>query len=846
MLVYFQFLVAVILIGSMAYFRMPRIVCLVVTTIVLFYCSIFTRISWWLLTPAWLIFLILAPLFSVTSFRQRWITTPLLAYLKRSLPPLSATEKEAIEAGEVWWEAELFSGRPNWKKLYDLPKSELSAEEQHFIEHQTTALCSILDDWDIVHDRWDLPDAVWKTIKDQGFWGMMIPKQYGGLGFTALLHSTVITKVASRSISAAVSIMVPNSLGPAELLLHYGTEEQKNYYLPRLAKGIEVPCFALTAPDAGSDAGSMLDSGIVCKGEYEGKTVTGIRLSWDKRYITLAPIATLIGLAFKLYDPDKLLGDKKEIGITLALIPASHPGVTVGARHNPLGLAFMNGPVKGHDVFIPLDWIIGGVESAGKGWHMLMECLSIGRSISLPALSTALAQLAYRTTGAYSVIRRQFKVPIGQFEGIEEALSRVGGFTYLLEASRLMTAGAVSRGIKPAIVSAITKYHMTELSRKCVNDAMDIHAGRGIQLGPRNYLGLGYQALPISITVEGANILTRNLIIFGQGAIRCHPYLLKEIAAANDVERERGFHLFDQLLQEHMGYFISNFTRSLVFSFSGSRLAFSWRTPYRVSKYHRQLNRMSSALAVLSDIALLRLGGSLKRRERLSARLGDVLSHLYLASTVLKYFHDQKNPKSDQPFVAWTINYCLFHIQEAMEGFLNNFPYRVTAVLLRFLVFPWGRPYKMPSDASSRELASLMQIPSELRDRLTQYCFMGDKNDDPVRIVEEAFIRSIEVKPLEAKIKQAIQKGQLMQEMHFENQINRALFANIITQQEADKLLAFEEARKKAIAVDEFDADHQQNKFYNRTQASIKNGYPHSSDKVIISMNKNSNDLSAL
>lgn len=804
MLSFIEVLVAFIIIGSLAFFRVPRVIWISVTAAILFYTSIFTHVSWWLLTPAWILFLGTATLFSVREFRQRWMTRPILAYLKRSLPPLSETEREAIEAGEVWWEGELFSGRPNWRHLYNQPKPQLTAEEKLFIDNQGSQLCAMLDDWHIVHESHDLPEAVWKMIKTQGFWGLMIPKQYGGLGFSALAHSTLITKIATRSISTAVSIMVPNSLGPAELLLNYGTEEQKQYFLPRLAKGEEVPCFALTAPDAGSDASAMPDVGIVCKGEYQGEVVTGIRLSWDKRYITLAPIATLIGLAFKLQDPDGLLSDVKDVGITLALIPANHPGVIAGTRHNPLGLAFMNGPVRGENVFIPIDWIIGGKTNAGKGWHMLMECLSIGRGISLPALSTALGQLCYRTTGAYSAVRRQFRVPIGQFEGIEAALARIAGFTYLLEANRLMTAGAVSRNIRIAIASAIAKYHMTEINRIVVNDAMDIHAGRGIQLGPSNYLGLAYQALPVSITVEGANILTRNLIIFGQGAIRCHPYILKEMIAANDPQADRGLLVFDNLLYSHIGYFMSNVVRSFAYSFSGSWLAFSFRVPYRLSRYHRQLTRMSSALAVLSDVAMILLGGSLKRRERLSARLGDVLSHLYLASSVLKYFKDEDCQSSDLLYVNWTVSYCLAQMQTAIEGVLANFPNRLVASLLRALLFPFGRPFKMPSDVLDHQLAQHMQTSSGLRDRLTQYCFIGEKNDDPIKIMEQAFQQWHKVKSLDSKLQRAISEGHLTREINYQTQLTNAVATGILTQAEADELHAYEKIRVEAIKVDEF------------------------------------------
>jgi len=547
----------------------------------------------------WLLYLIAAAFSNLHELRQRYIIKPALNILKKQLPTISATEKAAIDAGDTWWEKELFCGRPNWEKLFSIPRPTLSADEQNFINNQVNHLCSLLNDWDFVFDKHDLSQEVWNYLKQEKFFAMVIPKEYGGLGFSALAHSTVVTKIATSSISAAVTTMVPNSLGPGELLVRYGTEEQKNHYLPRLASGMDIPCFALTAPDAGSDAGAIPDTGIICRGEHDGKEVVGIRVSWDKRYITLAPVATLLGLAIHIYDPDHLLGEKTNMGITLCLIPTSHPGVETGARHLPMYSAFMNGPTRGKDVFIPLDWIIGGTKMAGQGWRMLMESLSIGRSISLPALSTACGKKAFRVTGAYSRVRKQFNTSISSFEGVGEALGYIAGYTYMLEACRIMTAGAVDQGINPSIVSAIAKYHMTEMCRHVVSHAMDIHAGHMIQAGPRNVLANAYLTVPVSITVEGANILTRNLIIFGQGAIRCHPYLLKEIELISTDHTN--IKNLDKVIMSHIGFYMSNLLRSIAYGLTGGYFISSSAKNKKIRKCKRQLTRMSAALALLAD-----------------------------------------------------------------------------------------------------------------------------------------------------------------------------------------------------------------------------------------------------
>jgi acyl-CoA dehydrogenase len=753
---------------------------------------------------SWIIFLSISFVFLTPFIRRHFFSRFIFNYFKKSLPPMSATEREAIEAGDVWWEGDLFSGRPDWKKLHAFPKPQLTVEEQAFLDNEVATLCAMLDDWKIVQEDCDMPEAVWQYLKDKGFFGLCIAKEYGGHGFSAFAHSSIVVKIASRSLSSAVNTMVPNSLGPAELLVHYGTEAQKNHYLPRLAKGTDIPCFALTGIDAGSDAGAMTDTGIICKGEFEGNEVLGIRLNWNKRYITLAPIATVMGLAFKLFDPNHLLGEKTDIGITLCLIPTNHPGVEIGRRHFPFGLAFMNGPIQGHDVFVPLDWIIGGAKMAGQGWRMLMECLSIGRGISLPSLSTAGSMLCYRTTGAYARLRRQFKVSLSEFEGVQEPLSRIAGNTYLVEACRQMTVGAVDLKVKPAVASAIAKYHTSEINRKIYIDAMDIHAGRAVQMGPRNYLAHGYMGIPIGITVEGANILTRNLIIFGQGAIRCHPYILPEMQAvnANDLKR------FDKLLFSHLGFSFSNFVRCPLLGLTNACFIKAPKSPLKA--YYQQLTRMSSALAMTADFAMLILGGALKRKESLSARLGDVLSYLYLGSCVLKYHADNGSPQEELIYVHWTLDTCLYEIQKAFIDFFRNFPNRLIAGILKFRIFPLGLSYKAPSDHLNQALATSMLVPSNLRDRLTYLCYTG--SEGPLAQMEAAFIASQKADGLTRRIYQSIHDHLLSKEGDLFKHIDDALAAKIINTEEAALLRSAEIARTESLQVDDFEAGYFKNR----------------------------------
>ena len=746
-----------------------------------------------------------AILVGVAPLRRRLLSDPMLGWFRKVLPQVSQTEQEALDAGTVWWDGDLFSGRPDWKRLLAFPKPTLSAEEQAFLDGPVEEFCAMLDDWEVTHELNDLPPHAWQFIKDRGFLGMIIPKQYGGLGFSALAHSAVVTKLATRSATGTVSVMVPNSLGPAELLLHYGTDAQKNHYLPRLAKGLEMPCFALTGPEAGSDAGSIPDYGIVCRGMHEGREVLGMRVTWEKRYITLGPIATLLGLAFKLYDPDHLLGTEEDIGITLALIPTKHPGVNIGRRHFPLNGSFMNGPNSGKDVFIPMDWVIGGEERVGQGWRMLMECLAAGRSISLPSSSTGLLKLCARTTGAYGRVRSQFKTPVARFEGVEEAMARIGGHAYVVDAAREMTAGAVDLGEKPSVVSAIMKYHATERGRIAINDAMDVHGGKGICLGPNNYLGRAYQQVPIGITVEGANILTRSMIIFGQGAIRCHPYVLREIAATRETDAAKASIEFDAALWGHVRFVIANFLRAVAHGVTGSVFAGS-AGDVHTARYYRQLSRLSAALAFSADVAMLVLGGSLKRREKLSARLGDVLSQLYLASATLKRYEDDGRPAADLPLVRWGLQDCLHRAEDAFAGLVENFPSRPMAWLIRLAAFPLGRTLRGPDDRLGGEVTRLLAEPSTARDRLTRGMYLRKDEADPVGRLEVALDLVVPAEAVEAKLRAAAKAGVLHGRTNDERRAS-ALSQGIITVDEAALLDRFKRVQRDCIMVDDFPHD---------------------------------------
>lgn len=760
-----------------------------------------------------LILLIVASvaLFAVPFLRINIVSSLVLRIFRKLLPQISQTEQEALDAGTVWWEGALFSGKPDWNQLLAYPKPELTPEEKAFLNGPVEQLCAMLDEWHITHERHDLPPHVWQFIRENRFFSLIIPKEYGGLGFSALAHSEVVMKISSRSNTAAVTVMVPNSLGPAELLLHYGTEEQKDHYLPRLANGSEIPCFALTGPDAGSDAGSIPDTGIVCRGVFDGQPdVLGIRINWEKRYITLGPVATLLGLAFRLYDPDGLLGNEKEIGITLALIPTSTLGIQIGRRHYPLNGVFQNGPNSGKDVFIPMDWVIGGQDKVGQGWRMLMNSLSVGRSISLPATSVGAAKLSAWSSGAYGRVRVQFKLPIGYFEGVEEALARIAGNTYMMDAARIMTAGAVDLGEKPSVISAIVKYHLTERSRQIINDAMDIHGGKGICLGPSNYLARTYQQTPVGITVEGANILTRNMIIFGQGAIRAHPFTLREIDAAWDQDKKHGLRAFDEALTGHIVFTFRNAFHSLIYGFS-ERLVkdIPQNVTHETVNYYRQLTRFSAAFALLTDIAMLKLGGALKRRERLSARLGDILSMMYLCSATLKRFEDDGRPAADLPLLHWSVQDALYRTQQAFHEFLLNFPVsRITRGLLRFIIFPRGMRCLPPADSLSHEVARLILTPGEVRDRLTAGIYLPEQDNEPLALLKKALACTIDCEPIEARLRQAVKDKAITAHEH--EQINQALAQGIITSKEAASLEQMKTLRRRVIMVDDFPADLRQ------------------------------------
>jgi len=791
--------------GALAYWRASTIVWAGAIGALLLAATLTSGLGPIARTLAWTLFVAGAAVALVPALRRSLVSDPLFGWFRKVLPPVSQTEQEALDAGTVWWDGDLFSGSPDWDKLLAYPRPRLTEEEQAFLDGPVEQLCAMVDEWQVNSELNDLPPQVWQFIKDNGFLGMIIPKRYGGKGFSALAHSEVVMKLSSRTPTACVSVMVPNSLGPAELLMHYGTEEQKDHYLPRLARGLEMPCFALTGPEAGSDAGSIPDFGIVCHGEHEGRRVLGMRVTWDKRYITLGPVATLLGLAFKLRDPDRLLDGEEDIGITVALIPTSHPGVNIGRRHNPLNASFMNGPNWGKDVFIPMDWVVGGRAYVGQGWRMLMESLAAGRSISLPSSAAGGAKLAARATGAYGRIRTQFRVPVGRFEGVEEALARIGGNTYAIEAARLMTAGAVDAGEKPSVISAIVKYHSTERARQVMNDAMDVHGGKGICLGPNNYLGRGYMQVPIGITVEGANILTRSMIIFGQGAIRCHPYVLREIAATANPDRSAGAAEFDRALCGHIGFLLGNAVRALWLGVTGARLT-PVPGPEELRPALRRLTRLAAGFAFAADVAMLFLGGSLKRREKISARLGDVLSQLYLASCVVKRYADDGAPQTDLPFVRWALEDGIHRGQEAMFSLFQNFPVRWAAWSMRALTFPFGRSYSPPDDRLGHRVAALMLEKSPARDRLTQGIYLAPREDDPVGRLELALDLVGEAEAVDAKVRAAMKAG-VVSGRSAQEQIDATLALGLIDEHEAQAWTRYDALRRACIMVDDFPHD---------------------------------------
>jgi len=725
------------------------------------------------------------------SLRRDLITRPIFAWAHKALPPMSDTEREALEAGDVWWDADLFTGNPDWSKLLAVAPAKLTEEESAFLNGPVDQLCSMIDDWKVVWEWRDLPPEVWDFIKQHKFLGMIIPKEFGGLGFSPYAHSEVVRKISSRSVTAAVTVMVPNSLGPGELLLQFGTKEQQNKWLPGLAAGREIPCFGLTSPEAGSDAASMIDTGIICKGVFNGKEVLGLRLNWHKRYITLGPVATLLGLAFKAYDPDHLIGTEEELGITVALIPTDLPGVSIGHRHLPAMQVFQNGPNWGKDVFIPMDFIIGGQERIGQGWKMLMTALAAGRGISLPSQSSAGAAYCARATGAYARIREQFHVPIGKFEGIEEPLARIAGTAYQLDAARRLTCAALNQHIHPAVISGIMKLHATERLRIAVDDAMDIHGGKAVIDGPQNYMGNLYRSVPVAITVEGANILTRNLIVFGQGSVRAHPYLLQEMTAIGDPDQKKGLDAFDKAFWPHVGHAITNTFRAWHQSWTGGVFAYAPDVG-AATGYYRQLSRYSSAFALCADMALLTLGGALKRKEMLSARFGDILSELYLLSAALKRWEEEGRQEADFPALEWVMANGIRTIENRLAEVLANMPNRFVAGILKFLIQPLGANPLGPSDDVVHRCAQLILAPSATRDRLTEGLFHID-DDGPLARLERAFLLVTANEPIEKKMHAAKTRN-----------ADEAVKKGAITADEGTKLKAAHAAVAAVIEVDDF------------------------------------------
>lgn len=723
--------------------------------------------------------------------RRSYLTRPIFGWASRVLPSMSETEREALEAGDIWWEADLFTGHPEWEKLLATPKPRLSVEEQAFMDGPVEELCDMLDDWKITWEDGDLPHDAWDFIKANRFFGMIIPKRYGGLEFSAFAHSEVIRKLSSRSAAGAVTVMVPNSLGPGELLMQFGTEEQRDYWLPRLAAGEEIPCFGLTSPEAGSDAAAMVDRGVVCRGTFDGEEVVGIRLNWNKRYITLAPVATVLGLAFKLSDPERLLGGDEELGITVALVPADLPGVTTGRRHLPSFQMFQNGPTQGDDVFIPLDYVIGGAAQVGKGWKMLMSALAAGRGISLPSLSAAAAAFSARTTGAYARVREQFNLPVGKFEGVQARLGHIAGTAYLLDAARRLTCAGLDEGRKLAVISAIMKMQATNRMRIAVNDAMDIHAGKAVIDGPSNYLGNLYRAVPVGITVEGANILTRNLIVFGQGAIRSHPHLLTEMEALEEKDRDVALKKFDEAFWRHVGHSMKTMGRAWLRNWTGGLVSPAPRAG-KATRYYRQLSRHAAGFALVADLALLTLGGGLKRKEMLSARLGDILSELYLMSAVLKRWEDDGRQTEDLPLVAYCMEESFATIDLRFAEVFANLPNRFVAALAKLIVQPLGPRRRGPDDRLTMQCAEILLAPSTTRDRLTSGLYLG-RGDDAVATLERAFSLSV----LTEKAREKMRTAKI-------DNPETALASGYITAEDVAMIAELKEAVARVVAVDDF------------------------------------------
>ncbi|UTO20738.1 acyl-CoA dehydrogenase [Acinetobacter sp. Z1] len=807
LLILLSLLIQFVVLWAVFYFELNRTIGSIVSIGIAVLCGVLIT-PWSLLIGIPII--LMSVVLLIPALREALISKPAFNILSKAMPSMSTTEREALEAGTSWWEKELFMGAPDWEKFDQYPYPKLSSEEQSFIDNEVQQLCAMLDEWKIHHHDKDLPTEVWQFIKDKGFLGLIIPKSFGGKEFSAFAQSRIMSKIASRSLTAAVSCMVPNSLGPGELLLHYGTSAQKQRYLPGLANGTEVPCFGLTSPEAGSDAGAIPDTGVVCYGSYQGQEVLGLKMNFSKRWITLAPIATVIGLAFKLYDPDGLLGDKtkNEYGITCALIPASHEGIKIGARHNP-GAPFMNGTVEGTDIFIPIDWIIGGQQNAGKGWRMLMECLGVGRGISLPALATAAGEMSYLLVGAFASVRQQFKVSVGHFEGVQEATSDIASDAYMLESFRYMVTCGLNQGGTPAVMTAMAKYYATETMRKVINHGMDVVGGRAIQLGPRNFLALTYQSIPVAITVEGANILTRSLMIFGQGSMRCHPYLFEELQLLQSEDKASALKQFNSLLFKHLAYTFNRGAKALAFGLTGGNSDGSVQSDDFSRPYYATINRMSADFALTADMALGILAGDLKRKEMLSGRLADIHSHLFIATAILKYYENGQRTEADQKHAELALNKALYNAQEAFFGFYENFPMKIASSLVKLICFPFGRPIAKPSDELKQQVAQLLLQENSFRAELKKHVYYTTDETDVMGRMESTFQMLLSVQPLWDKFKKAESKDKF-KGLTFEEHIADAVSTGFITTDEAQQLLKYNAKRYDSMLTDVFD-EHLEN-----------------------------------
>lgn len=801
-LILLSLLIQFVVLWAVFYFELNRTIGSIVAIATAILCAIF--ITPWSLVIG-IPIILMSIILLVAPLREALIAKPAFNILSKAMPSMSITEREALEAGTSWWEKELFMGAPDWQKFDQYPYPKLSVEEQSFVDNEVQQLCAMLDEWKIHHKDKNLPPEVWQFIKDKGFLGLIIPKSFGGKQFSAFAQSRIMSKIASRSLTAAVSCMVPNSLGPGELLLHYGTTAQKQRYLPGLANGTEIPCFGLTSPEAGSDAGAIPDTGIVCYGSYQGQEVLGLKMNFSKRWITLAPIATVIGLAFKLYDPDGLLGDKSksEYGITCALIPASHEGIKIGARHNP-GAPFMNGTVEGIDIFIPIDWIIGGQQNAGKGWRMLMECLGVGRGISLPALATAAGEMSYLLVGAFASVRQQFKVSVGHFEGVQEATSDIASDAYMLESFRYMVTCGLNQGGTPAVMTAMAKYYATETMRKVINHGMDVVGGRAIQLGPRNFMALTYQSIPVAITVEGANILTRSLMIFGQGSMRCHPYLFEELQLLQSDNKESALKKFNTLLFKHLAYTFNRAAKALAFGLTGGSKEGSSSADDFSKPYYAMINRMSADFALTADMALGILAGDLKRKEMLSGRLADIHAHLFIATAILNYYEHGQRTESDQKHAELALNKALYNAQEAFFGLYENFPVKIAATLVKLISFPFGRPVTKPSDELKQQVAQLLLKENSFRAELKKHVYYTTDETDVMGRMESTFQMLLTLQPLWDKFKKAESKDQF-KGLTFEEHITDAVAVGFITANEAEQLLKYNAKRYDSMLTDIFD-----------------------------------------